>query len=80
MEVTFVKEYCAILKGLLHYLGLIVKSPFVFLILFLFSVVILSAEIEPISLSLLEKKLDRYTLEVRNNSDKIIDIKRIEGG
>jgi len=43
-------------------------------------VVILSAEIEPISLSLLEKKLDHYTLEVRNNSDKIIDLKRIEGG
>lgn len=55
------------------------KARLILLFVFLFSLVSLSAKTNPIGLSLVEKNQDTYLLQVTNNLDKIIDIKRIEG-
>jgi hypothetical protein len=55
------------------------KSRFFFLILLFISVTSIIAEVEPIKLTLVERKLDHYKFAVTNQLDKGIDIKRIEG-
>lgn len=55
------------------------KSSFIFFIVFVFSLGILADEKMPFRLHLVDKEDDKYTLQVENQTDSLINIEKIEG-